>query len=71
MPATRRDFWETKIHGNIKRDRLVAAQLRASGWRRLVIWECAIRGPNAIGLDETVRQASDWVRSGSACEELP
>jgi DNA mismatch endonuclease (patch repair protein) len=71
MPATRRDFWETKIHSNKKRDRLVATQLRAAGWRSLVIWECAIRGRNGIGLDETVRQTADWVRFGNADKELP
>lgn len=71
MPATRTEFWETKIRNNKERDSFVASQLRAAGWRCLTIWECAIRGQCRIGLEETVRQAVAWVRGGSSDRELP
>ena len=42
-PATRREFWLEKFEGNVRRDELDQAALRASGWRVFVIWECALR----------------------------
>ena len=34
-----RDFWLTKIEGNIKRDREVNRQLREAGWVVIRFWE--------------------------------
>jgi DNA mismatch endonuclease (patch repair protein) len=45
MPATRPEFWRTKIEGNRARDQKAGAALTASGWRALIVWECALRGP--------------------------
>src|SRR5271165_5724537 len=45
IPTTRTGFWQTKIHGNRDRDRRAVAALTAKGWRVLVVWECALRGP--------------------------
>jgi DNA mismatch endonuclease, patch repair protein len=45
MPATRPAFWRTKIEENRARDRKAVAALTASGWRALIVWECALRGP--------------------------
>lgn len=45
LPATRQDFWRTKLAANVARDRKATEALLANGWRVLVIWECAIRGP--------------------------
>jgi DNA mismatch endonuclease (patch repair protein) len=45
-PATNLDFWRTKIRKNVQRDRHLTTQLHSLGWRVLVIWECAMRGPN-------------------------
>lgn len=43
-PATRQDFWQTKLSANEARDRRAVSALLADGWRVLVIWECALRG---------------------------
>lgn len=40
MPATRFDFWQTKLTLNACRDRTHRRQLRRLGWQSLVIWEC-------------------------------
>ena len=40
-PATRSDFWERKLVGNKKRDEENIKALLSSGWRVLVVWECA------------------------------
>lgn len=44
MPATRPDFWASKIAGNRMRDSRTLAALAGRGWRTLTVWECAIRG---------------------------
>src|SRR3954451_11742190 len=39
MPASNREFWETKIGGNRDRDRRQTAALEDAGWTVLRIWE--------------------------------
>lgn len=48
LPSTRTDFWREKLEGNRARDKRNIADLLASGWRVLVVWECATRGPLAL-----------------------
>jgi DNA mismatch endonuclease (patch repair protein) len=43
VPGVNTAFWCEKFRSNIARDRRVARQLRAQGWRVLVVWECAFR----------------------------
>lgn len=38
-PATRKEFWEKKISGNVERDRQVNAALRKERWTVLRFWE--------------------------------
>lgn len=40
LPKTRRQFWQNKISGNIKRDRRKRRELRSLGWRTMTIWQC-------------------------------
>lgn len=44
MPSTRRTFWKHKITRNIARDILHQTELKALGWRTILVWECEIRG---------------------------
>lgn len=44
-PATRRKFWHQKFEDNKERDRRNLRELRALGWKPLVIWECWTRRP--------------------------
>jgi DNA mismatch endonuclease, patch repair protein len=39
-PKTRVAFWQKKFDDNVARDRHTCRDLRKSGWRVLVIWEC-------------------------------
>lgn len=41
LPTSNVAFWTQKIIGNVRRDRRVARQLRAMGWRVKVCWTCA------------------------------
>ena len=42
VPKTRQDFWQTKFNSNIARDKKVQKQLKLSGWKTLIIWECEL-----------------------------
>jgi len=42
-PKSRRRFWQQKFESNIARDEVVRKQLRALGWRVVVVWECETR----------------------------
>jgi DNA mismatch endonuclease (patch repair protein) len=65
VPATRRDFWKQKLEANAARDRKAVAALRADGWRVLLIWECALRGPARRTENEVLNMASSWIRHAS------
>jgi len=39
QPKTNREFWRTKILGNVARDRRKRAHLRRLGWRVIRVWE--------------------------------
>ena len=43
VPATRPEFWKTKLQGNIERDEAASAKLNMLGWRVLLVWECSTR----------------------------
>jgi DNA mismatch endonuclease (patch repair protein) len=38
--ATRQEFWNTKLEGNVERDRRHRAALLSLGWRVIELWEC-------------------------------
>lgn len=42
-PATNQEFWDKKVQDNRARDRRVARQLRAKGWRVIRIWSHRLR----------------------------
>jgi DNA mismatch endonuclease (patch repair protein) len=70
LPDTRREFWKLKIDRNCSRDAEVRAALRAAGWRSLTVWECAIRGRGAFGLDVVADEATNWIRTGAGDHEI-
>ena len=40
IPQTNKEFWTRKIGGNLDRDKRSVRQLRALGWKVLVVWQC-------------------------------
>lgn len=42
-PKTNGDYWRAKIGRNRARDAAALEALAATGWRALVLWECALR----------------------------
>lgn len=47
-PKSRIEFWQAKFEKNVLRDRTVETELLASGWKRLVVWECEIAEANLL-----------------------
>ena len=39
-PKSRKAFWQKKFEANLKRDERVMAELRALGWKVIIVWEC-------------------------------
>jgi DNA mismatch endonuclease (patch repair protein) len=47
-PTTNENFWNNKLNGNIKRDRLICRELRRIGWKVLVVWECETKASEIL-----------------------
>lgn len=43
LPKTRTEYWTAKIGRNIERDAQNYKQLKETGWRVIIIWECEIK----------------------------
>lgn len=61
LPVTRREFWVAKIEGNKARDARDIAGLTAAGWRVLVVWECALKGPARQPVDAVFTAIVSWL----------
>ena len=42
-PVGNADFWQKKFAVNVARDKQVCKNLKESGWRVIVIWECEVK----------------------------
>lgn len=54
-PATRADFWASKLRSNVRRDSEQAERLQLLGWRVHVAWECHLAEPDLEELLATIR----------------
>ncbi len=43
IPETNREFWLSKISGNIERDKNTFSKLESLGWRVIIIWQCQLK----------------------------
>ena len=55
-PANNRAFWQRKLAGNKKRDRVVNHALRRAGWRVFRVWEHELAKKNEARLVRRVRR---------------
>jgi len=62
-PATRTDFWLSKIERTCARDRENAAALLRSGWRIVTVWECALKGRARIAVSDVILSCERFIRS--------
>lgn len=61
-PATRPEFWRAKFNRNRERDQAVRTAVLEQGWRRLVVWECAIKGKSRLDIDSVMFRIAHWIR---------
>lgn len=61
-PTTRSDFWRAKIGRNRKRDQVTLKALQDKGWRALIVWECALRGPGRWKAEEVFDRCEDFLK---------
>jgi hypothetical protein len=66
MPKSRIAYWEKKFKRNVRRDRRTATDLKALGWRPVIVWECQTKDPSK--LYEILRKC---VINGVALMQLP
>jgi DNA mismatch endonuclease (patch repair protein) len=69
-PSSRKTFWKEKFEANRKRDRRNYDALAASGWRVLVVWECAIKGQKEDELDKLGKAVMRWLKSDDGYGEI-
>lgn len=70
VPATRTEFWLSKIAANVRRDNLVIRQLRDDGWRVLIIWECALRGKLRRDDEWLSERIEEWLCAGGPLAQI-
>lgn len=47
-PKTNRGFWLRKFRANVRRDAANQRDLRMTGWRVVVVWECELARPTRL-----------------------
>lgn len=67
-PAQNEAFWREKIGGNVARDVKALEALRSSGWRTLVVWECAIKGRGKLSDKELAATLQNFVEREHSAE---
>ncbi|MVT52581.1 DNA mismatch endonuclease Vsr [Bradyrhizobium yuanmingense] len=70
LPQTRSDWWMQKLKLNRKRDRKAIRDANASGWRAIVVWQCAIKGKHRREIDDLARLLARAIRKGSNLEDI-
>jgi len=70
-PLSNKRFWRVKITGNQKKDARNIADLKKSGWRVLIIWECSMRNHSSVSVDRVINNACKWILSTSKLREIP
>ncbi|WP_300037416.1 very short patch repair endonuclease [uncultured Roseobacter sp.] len=60
-PATRPEFWRSKIEGNQQRDARQLAALKQAGWRCALVWECALKGPGRLPAGDVPKTLAAWL----------
>lgn len=60
-PQTRMDFWKKKIESNVLRDEQNYLKYQESGWKVLVVWECALKGKHRLLFDDLIEQIIYWI----------
>lgn len=69
-PKTRTEFWTKKIEGNRARDRRNYAALRNTGWKTILIWECAVCKKPSLSLGALEIAVTQAISADGLFEEI-
>ncbi|ATC65473.1 very short patch repair endonuclease [Nibricoccus aquaticus] len=61
-PKSQAAFWADKFRANKERDSRAYMALKSTGWKTLVVWECALKGAS---LGKTILKADRWLKRPS------
>lgn len=70
-PSTDSEKWRQKLEKNFVRDAENLEAFDRLGWRVLVIWECALKGPDRLTVVAVGDLVEAWVRGGKDFAEIP
>lgn len=60
-PKSNTEFWQEKIIRNVERDRKNYAELEASGWNVIEIWECELKKDKfEITMQRVINELEDY-----------
>lgn len=62
-PKTRPEFWKAKIQRNQVVDASAKARLLADDWRVMEIWECSLKGRDALPMERVASNVASWLQS--------
>lgn len=69
-PASRKEFWESKINRNKEKDAEVSQNLTSSGWKVMTVWECILKGREKSTKEEVIKRIVSWLTSDSGNAEI-
>ena len=69
-PTSNVKFWRTKIEKNHEVDAAARSSMEHLGWRILTVWECALKGPTRIPMEEVLDEAAQWLKRGYGSFEI-
>lgn len=55
-PKVRTEYWNKKIEGNKNRDKRTNLQIKALGWKVIVVWECELSEKRAKKLQKKLEK---------------
>ena len=70
LPFTRTEFWLAKISANRVRDSRHLVELELLGIRRLIVWECALKGRLRHDSERLLEVITWWLTSDCESSEI-
>ena len=69
-PKSNTKFWHEKITSNVQRDQRCYQKLSETGWRILIVWECAMKGKKDREIDKVLDNIELWLSSDTNNSEI-
>lgn len=70
QPKKNAAFWSGKLRVNVERDQRNATAIAELGMRRLVVWECALKGRSKLKPDVLLARLTDWLGGSEPLGEI-